>query len=414
MRRVVVTGIDAFSPIGSDKETISRNLKNGVSGVGTLSLSKTEDIPVTIGAEVNDFNPRELLSKKEIKRLDRFCAMSLVNGIKAYNDSGLDKISYDSDRLGVVYGSGIAGVNTLLEDHKKMLEGGWQAVGPFHIPKIVANEAPGNISIKIGATGPNKTPVLACATGTVAIGDSFHLIRDGYADMIVTGACESAINPLSLAGFHVIGALADETKYDDPTQASRPFDKKRTGFVIAEGAGAVVLEELEHAKKRNAHIYAEVVGYGMSGDAYHITAPDPEGRGAYKCMKYAIRDAGLTIDDINYINAHGTSTPFNDVIETKAIKDLFLERAYKIPVNSTKCMVGHMLGGAGAFEFIAVVLQINGNFLHPTINNTDKDPECDLDYVPNEYRDYKIDYAVSNSFGFGGQNASLVIKRYED
>lgn len=414
MRRVVVTGFDAISPIGSYKETIDRNLREGNSGIDILSLSKSKDIPVSFGGEVKDFEPLKYLSKKELKRLDRFCSMSLINGIRAFNDSGLNNEKYDPDRLGVVYGSGIAGVNTLLEDHEKLLEKGWSSVGPFHITKIVANEAPGNISIKIGATGPNKTPVIACATGTMAIGDSFHLIRDGYADMVVAGACESAINPLSIAGFHVIGALAVEKNYDDPKKASRPFDKKRSGFVIAEGAGSVVLEELEQAKKRNATIYAEVAGYGMSGDAYHITAPDPKGRGAYKCMKYAIKDAGISIDDIDYINAHGTSTPFNDSIETKAIKDLFEERAYNIPVNSTKSLVGHLLGGAGAFEFIAILLQINGNYLHPTINHEESDPECDLDYVPNIKRDYKINYALSNSFGFGGQNASLVIKRYEE
>lgn len=412
-RRVVVTGIDAFTPIGSEKDKILRNLKEGVSGVDYLSLSKEVDLPVKIGGEVKDFSPEDYLSKKEIKRLDRFCTMSLINGMRAFEDSGLKASEYDHDRLGVVYGSGIAGVNTLLEDHKKMLESGWQSVGPFHVPKIVANEAPGNISIKIGATGPNKTPVVACATGTIAIGDSFHMIRDSYADMVVCGACESALNPLSLAGFHVINALADEKLYDSPEHASRPFDKNRSGFVIAEGAGAVVLEELEHAKARNARIYAEVLGYGMSADAYHITAPDPEGKGACKCMKWAVMDAGLELEDINYINAHGTSTPFNDSIETKAIKDLFGQKAYKIPVNSTKSMVGHMLGAAGAFEFIATVLQINHNFLHPTINHEVRDPECDLDYVPNRSRDYKINCALSNSFGFGGQNSSLVIKRYE-
>ncbi len=415
MRRVVVTGIDAFSPIGSNKDTILESLKQGVSGIDYLSLTKeNDDLPVTIGGEVRDFRPEEHLSKKEIKRLDRFCSMSLINGIRAFADSGLKDTDYDNDRLGVVYGSGIAGVNTLLEDHKKMLESGWQSVGPFHIPKIVANEAPGNISIKIGAKGPNKAPVAACATGTIAIGDSFHLIRDGYADMVLGGACESAINPLSLAGFNVINALADESKYESPKYASRPFDNRRTGFVIAEGAAAVVLEELEHAKRRNARIYAEIIGYGMSADAYHITAPDPEGKGAYKCMKWAVGDAGISLDDIDYINAHGTSTPFNDSIETRAIKNLFGQRAYNIPINSTKSMVGHMLGAAGAFEFIAIVLQINENFLHPTINNEEKDPECDLDYVANRYRDYRINYALSNSFGFGGQNGSLVIKRYEE
>lgn len=414
MRRVVVTGIDAISPIGSEKNLISQNLKNGISGIDYLTLSKTEDLPVNIGAEVKDFSPENYLSKKEIKRLDRFCSMSLINGIRAFEDSGISKSSYDPDRLGVIYGSGIAGVNTLLEDHKKMLESGWQSVGPFHIPKIVANEAPGNISIKIGATGPNKTPVSACATGTVAIGDAFHLIRDGYAEIVVSGACESAINPLSLAGFHVIAALADEKQYDSPQKASRPFDKRRSGFVIAEGAAALVLEELEHAKNRNASIYAEIVGYGMSADAYHITAPDPEGRGAYKCMKNAVKDAGIDIYDIEYINAHGTSTPFNDSIETKAIKSLFGQKAYNIPINSTKSMVGHMLGGAGAFEAVAVILQIKGNFIHPTINYEEKDPECDLNYVPNTHIERKINYALSNSFGFGGQNASLVIKRYQD
>lgn len=278
----------------------------------------------------------------------------------------------------------------------------------------IANEAAGYLAIKLSAHGPNKTPVNACATGTIAIGDAFHIIKHGYADIMLAGAAESAMNPLSFTGFYALQSLADERVYDTPQQASRPFDKARTGFVIGEGAAAVVLEERQHALERNATIYGEIVGYGASSDAYHITAPDPRGLGAVLCMQWALADGGVSKDQINYINAHGTSTPLNDKTETKAIKSLFGERAYSIPVNATKSMTGHLLGAAGAFETIAILLQINSHFLHPTINQEQADPECDLDYVANSHRQYTIEYALSNSFGFGGQNGSLLICRYKD
>lgn len=409
-KRVVVTGIGAITPIGTGKERFWQALKAGQSGIGRISKFDVTDYPTKIAGEVKDFDLIEYIDKKEARRMDRFTQYGVAATKLAIEDAKLDVEKVDSHRFGVVLGSGIGGIETLEKEYEKLMNKGPSRVSPFFIPMMISNIGAGQISMTFGAKGPNTTVVTACASSTNAIGDAFKIIQRGDADVMITGGAESSITPLSVAGFCSMKALS--TRNDEPEKASRPFDKDRDGFVMGEGSGILILEELEHAISRGAHIYAEVVGYGMSADAYHITAPAPEGEGAARAMRNAIKDANILPEDIDYINAHGTSTPFNDKFETMAIKSVFGEYAYKLSVSSTKSMTGHLLGAAGGIEAIACSLAIDEGFIPPTINYTTPDIECDLDYVPNEGRKVEVQYALSNSLGFGGHNASIILKKY--
>ncbi|MBF8982174.1 beta-ketoacyl-ACP synthase II [Lutibacter sp. B2] len=412
MRRVVVTGIGAITPIGIGKNEFLNSLKEGKSGIDKITRFDTTDYNVKIAGEVKDFNPLDYIDKKEAKRMDRFTQFGVAASKLAIEDSNLDIENIDQNKFGVIVGSGIGGIETLETEHEKLLEKGPGRVSPFFIPMMISNMASGRISMAFGAKGPNTTVVTACASATNAVGDAFKVIQRGDADIMITGGTEASITPMSVSGFINMKALS--TRNDEPTKASRPFDKDRDGFVMGEGAGMLILEELEHALKRGAHIYAEVAGYGMSADAYHITSPAPGGEGAVRSMKNAIDDANVKIEDIDYINAHGTSTTFNDKFESMAIKSLFNEHAYKLAVSSTKSMTGHLLGAAGGIEAIVCALAIHEKFVPPTINYTTvDDDECDLDYVPNKGREQEVNYALSNSLGFGGHNASILLKKYK-
>ncbi|QEK12024.1 beta-ketoacyl-ACP synthase II [Crassaminicella thermophila] len=410
-RRVVVTGIGAITPIGIGKENYWNALKAGKSGIGKITRFDATNFTAQIAAEVKDFQPTDYLDKKEAKRMDRFIQYAVVASKMAVEDSGLDLENIDKNRFGVILGSGIGGIETFEKEYDKLLNKGPGRVSPFFIPMMISNMGAGQISMTLGAKGPNATVVTACASSTNAVGDAFKIIQRGDADIMVTGGTEASITPLAIAGFCTMKALS--TRNDDPMKASRPFDKDRDGFVMGEGSGILILEELEHALNRGAHIYAEVVGYGMSADAHHITAPAPEGEGAARAMKNAIKDANILPEDIDYINAHGTSTPLNDKFETMAIKSVFGKHAYELAVSSTKSMTGHLLGAAGGIEAIACALAIQEDFIPPTVNYTTSDPECDLDYVPNEGRKRIVRYALSNSLGFGGHNATIILKKYE-
>ncbi|WP_053956969.1 beta-ketoacyl-ACP synthase II [Inediibacterium massiliense] len=409
-RRVVVTGLGAITPIGIGKEEFFKGLREGKNGVGKITKFDTEDFSTKIAAEVKNFEPTDYIEKKEAKRMDRFTQYAVAASKMAIEDSKLDLDEIDKNRFGVVVGSGIGGIETFEREHEKLLNKGPGRVSPFFIPMMISNIGAGQVSIAFGAKGPNTTVVTACATSTNAVGDAFKIIQRGDADIMITGGAEASITPLAVAGFSSMKALS--TRNDEPEKASRPFDKDRDGFIMGEGAGILILEELEHAVARGAHIYAEVVGYGMSGDAYHITTPAPEGEGAKRSMENAIKDAGISPEDVDYINAHGTSTAYNDKFETMAIKSLFKDHAYKLAVSSTKSMTGHLLGAAGGIEAIACVMALTENFIPPTMNYTTKDEECDLDYVPNEGRKADVEYALSNSLGFGGHNASILLKKY--
>ncbi|WZL74811.1 beta-ketoacyl-ACP synthase II [Clostridiaceae bacterium 35-E11] len=409
-KRVVVTGVGAITPIGTGKEKFWEALKAGKSGIGKITKFDATNYPTKIAGEVKDFDPMDYIDKKEARRMDRFTQYGVATTKLAIEDAHLDVEKIDANRFGVVLGSGIGGIETLEKEYEKLMEKGPNRVSPFFIPMMISNIGAGQISMTFGAKGPNTTVVTACASATNAIGDAFKIIQRGDADVMITGGAEASITPLSVAGFCSMKALS--TRNDAPEKASRPFDKDRDGFVMGEGSGILILEELEHAINRGAHIYAEIVGYGMSADAYHITAPAPEGEGAARAMKNAIQDANISPENIDYINAHGTSTPFNDKFETMAIKSVFGEHAYKLAVSSTKSMTGHLLGAAGGIEAIACSLAIAEDFIPPTINYTTPDEECDLDYVPNEGRSTKVCYALSNSLGFGGHNASIIFKKY--
>lgn len=409
-RRVVVTGIGCITPVGIGKKAFWDSIVRGVSGVSYITKFDTTDYPTKIAAEVKDFNPEEYLDKKECKRMDKFAQFAVAATKLALDDGKIDVKEINPNRFGVVLGSGVGGIETLEVEHKKLLARGAKRVSPLFIPMMISNMAAGQVSMFFGAKGPNKTVVTACASATNAIGEAFRLIERGDSDIIVTGGTEASITPLSIAGFCSMKALS--TNNDNPQGASRPFDKDRDGFVMGEGAGIIILESLEHAQNRNAEIYAEIVGYGMSADAYHITSPDPEASGAAKAMKYAIEDANITYEDISYINAHGTSTYYNDKFETIAIKKVFKERAYNIPISSTKSMTGHLLGAAGGIEGIVCALAVKNNIVPPTINYKNSDPECDLDYVPNKARNMEVNYALSNSLGFGGHNATIIFKKF--
>ncbi len=410
MRRVVITGIGLESPVGSDKETFWNNIISGKSGISAVESFDVSQYPCRIAGEIKDFEPSLHMEKKEAKRVDRYTQLGVAAAIKAWSDSGLNDFKLDKDEVGVLVGSGIGGIQTIEQQLKVLAEKGPRRVSPFLVPALIANMASGYISMLLGLRGPNSTVVTACATATHAVGDACHIIRRGDANIMLAGGAEAAISHLAFSGFSAARALS--TRNDQPEQASRPFDLKRDGFVMGEGAGVVVLETLDHALSRRANIYGEVVGYGMSGDAYHMTAPDPDGKGAFLCMQRALKSADVEPVEVDYINAHGTSTEFNDKIETMAIKNLFGEHAYNLAISSTKSMTGHLLGAAGAIELIATLLIMQHQVIHPTINYENPDPECDLDYVPNKARESAVSLAISNSFGFGGTNATLAVKNY--
>jgi len=409
MRRVVVTGVGAVSPLGCGNDKNWDALVSGASGIGLITRFDTHDMPVKIAGEVPDFDAERYIDKKEIKKMDLFIQYALAAAHYAMEDSGLEINDENAERVGVLVGAGLGGLPTIEKYHTLLSEGGPKKISPFFIPMLIINLAPGHISIKYGAKGPNISSVSACATSTHSIGDAYHIIKRGDADAMIAGGAESVITPLGIGGFAAMKALSD--KNDDPTAASRPFDKNRDGFVMGEGAGIIVLEEYESAKARGAKIYAEIVGYGMTGDAYHLTAPAPGGEGGARSMKMALKNAGVSPEQVSYINAHGTSTPIGDVYETMAIKSIFGEHAKKLLVSSTKSMTGHLLGAAGGIEAVYTLMAMDKNIVPPTINYTEPDPECDLDYVPNTAREAKLEYAMSNNFGFGGTNATLLFKK---
>jgi 3-oxoacyl-[acyl-carrier-protein] synthase II len=411
-KRVVITGMGAITPLGNSVEEYWEGLKNGKNGACLITKFDASQFATRFACEVKDFDVEKYIDKKEARRMDLFTHYALASAIQAVEDSALDIENEDLDRIGVVYGSGIGGMETFEKQHAVFLKSGPRRVSPFFIPMLISDIAPGHISIKYGFKGPNYAVTSACATSTHAIGDAFILIQRGAADVMVTGGAEAPIIPMSIAGFNASRAIS--TWNDRYSEASRPFDKDRNGFVMGEGAGSLILEEYEHAKKRGAKIYGEIIGVGMTADAYHITAPAPEGEGAFRSMREAIRDAGISTDDIDYINAHGTSTPLNDLNETKAIKKLFGEHAYEMAISSTKSMTGHLLGAAGAVEAIASIMAIKEGVIPPTINLDEPDPECDLNYTPKVAAKREIKYALSNTFGFGGHNATLVFKKFEE
>jgi len=398
------------SPLGSDKVEFWNNLINGKSGISAVESFDVSQYPCRIAGEIKDFDPSRYMEKKEAKRVDRFTQLGIAAALQAWRDAALDNIVLDKDEIGVLVGSGIGGIQTVEQQLKVLAEKGPRRVSPFLVPALIANMASGYISILLGLRGPNSTVVTACASSTHAVGDAWHIIGRGDAEIMLAGGAEAAISHLAFSGFSSARALS--TRNDEPERASRPFDLKRDGFVMGEGAGVVILETLEHALSRGAAIYGEIVGYGMSGDAYHMTAPDPEGRGAFLSMRRALKSASIAPEEVDYINAHGTSTEFNDKIETMAVKKLFGEHAYKLAVSSTKSMTGHLLGAAGAVELIATLLTMQHQVIHPTVNYEYPDPDCDLDYVPNHAREATVNLAISNSFGFGGTNATLAVKRY--
>ena len=409
MRRVVVTGVGVVSPLGTGNGKNWEALMTGKSGIDRVTRFDVTDFPVQIAGEVRDFNPEDFIEKKEVKKMDLFIQYALAAAQFAMEDSGLSVNEENAERVGVLVGAGLGGLPTIEKYHLALQDGGYRKISPFFIPALIINLAPGHISIKYGAKGPNVSSVSACATGTHSIGDAYHMIRRGDADAMIAGGTESTVTPLAIGGFAVMKALS--TRNDDPAAASRPFEKNRDGFVLAEGAGIVVLEEYEAAKKRGAKIYAEVVGYGLSGDAYHLTQPAPEGEGAARCMQMAIRNAGVNPELVDFINAHGTSTPFNDLFETMAIKKVFGDHAKRLMVSSTKSLTGHLLGAAGGIEAVYTLMSMDKGIATPTMNYMEPDPECDLDYVPNAPRDAEIKYAMSNSFGFGGTNATLLFRK---
>jgi 3-oxoacyl-[acyl-carrier-protein] synthase II len=381
----------------------------GVSGIDRLTRFDAGDFPVQIAGEVKDFNPEDFIEKKEIKKMDLFIQYALAAAQFAMEDSGLRVTEENAERVGVLVGAGLGGLPTIEKYHTALLDGGYKKISPFFIPMLITNLAPGHISIKFGAKGPNVSSVSACATGTHSIGDAYQMIRRGDADAMIAGGTESVVTPLAIGGFAVMRALS--TRNDDPQAASRPFEKNRDGFVLAEGAGIVILEEYEAAKKRGAKIYGEVVGYGLTGDAYHLTAPSPGGEGAARCMKMALENAGVNPEEVDFINAHGTSTPMNDLYETLAIKQVFGAHASKLMVSSTKSMTGHLLGAAGGVEAVYTLMSMQNGIATPTINYQEPDPECDLDFIPNTPREARISCALSNSFGFGGTNATLLFRK---
>jgi 3-oxoacyl-[acyl-carrier-protein] synthase II len=410
-RRVVVTGLGLITPVGLGVRESWDAIVAGKSGVGPITYFDTTEYPTKIAAQVKGFAPENYMDVKEAKRLEKFVSFAVAAAKEAIQDAGLNLEQEDLNQIGVIVGSGIGGLDLLERQHSVLLEKGPKRVTPFLIPMMIINMASGMISMLFKLKGPNTAIATACATGSHAIGDAFRIIQRGDAEVMVCGGTEATVTPLGIAGFCSMKAMS--TRNDAPEKASRPFDAQRDGFVMGEGSGVVVLESLDHAMKRNARIYAEIAGYGMTADAYHITAPAPEGEGAAQAMTLAVQDAGLKPEEIDYINAHGTSTDLNDKFETMAIKKVFGDHAYKLAVSSTKSMVGHLLGAAGGVEFIVCVLSIVNKKLTPTINYEVPDPDCDLDYVPNQARDAQVNVVISNSLGFGGHNATLLVKRFE-
>jgi len=409
-RRVVVTGLGALTPIGNTAEELWTGLTHGRSGIGPITKFDATGYDTRIAGEIKKFDPLAFVEKKEARRLDPYLQYAIASSVMAVGDAGLDSARVDGERFGVLIGSGIGGITTLLEGEKVRETKGPDRVSPFVIPMLIINMASGLVSMRFGAKGPNSSIVTACATGNHAIGDAFRIIQRDEADVMIAGGAEAIIVPLTIAGFCAMKAMS--TRNDDPQRASRPFDAGRDGFVCGEGAGIVVLESLEHAVRRDARIYGEVIGYGMTSDAHHMTAPDPEGDGAARAMARALKDARLAPSDVGYVNAHGTSTPYNDKFETIAIKRVFGDHAKKLAVSSTKSMTGHLLGAAGGVEAIATLLALHHGVLPPTINYETPDPDCDLDYIPNQARKQDVEVALSNAFGFGGTNATLAFRKY--
>lgn len=408
MRRVAITGMGVISPIGSGLEKFWSAIKEGKCGIDEITAFDTTDFTVKLAGEVDDFDPKDYMDKKEAKRMDRFCQFAIGASQMAIDDSGLELEKIDKEKIGVVIGSGVGGINTIEKEIEKLHKRGPGKVSPFFIPMIISNMASGLVAIRFEAKGVNLSVVSACASGTNAIGESFKKIQSGVCDIMLAGGSEASVTPATVAGFSSMTALCAN---NDKNRASIPFDKERSGFVMGEGAGMLVMEEYEHAVARGATIYAEIVGYGATCDAHHMTALHPEGKGAAGSIAGAIEDAGIEKEKVGYINAHGTSTPYNDKLETLAIKNVFGDYAYKIPVSSTKSMTGHLIGGAGAVEAVATIMALKDGFIPATINYKVPDPECDLDIVPNEGRKADIEYAMSNSLGFGGHNATILFKR---
>ena len=411
-KRVVVTGLGCITPVGHGKEAFWKALKEGRSGVGEITKFDAADYPTKIAGEVKDFTAEEYMEKKEAKKMDLFVQYAVAGAKLAMEDSKIHGDKIDHEEFGVVLGSGIGGIATFEEQHQKMLEKGPRRISPFFIPMMIVNMASGQVSMSLGAKGPNTTVVTACASATNAIGEAYKIIERGDAKLMITGGTEASITPVSIGGFCSMKAMS--TANEAPEKASRPFDKSRDGFVMGEGSGILLLEELDHALERGAEIYGEVVGYGMSADAYHITAPAPEGEGGKRAMLKALADRNTPFEAVDYINAHGTSTPYNDQFESMAIKSVFKNHGNKLAVSSTKSMTGHLLGAAGGVEAIASLLAIKHGIVPPTINYDTPDPECDLDYTPNKAQERTVNYAMSNSLGFGGHNATILFKKYRD
>ena len=405
-KKVMVTGLGLVTPIGNQVDITWNNLINGKSGIDYIKSFDPEGFETKIAAEVKEFNPSEILGRKESKRLDRFAQFACVASKEAVNHSGLDIQNEDATRIGVLIGSGVGGIITITDQHKVMLNRGPKRVSPFLVPMMLGDMASGQVSMMLGAKGPNFSTVSACATGADSIGEAYEMIRRGVIDVAIAGGTEAAVCPIGIAGFNSCMALS--TKNDNPKSASRPFDKERDGFVLGEGAGIVILESEEHASKRNANVIAELLGYGASSDAHHVTQPHPEGEGASRAMQMALSASKTNINEIDYVNAHGTSTPLNDKFETISIKNTFGEHAYKMPISSTKSMTGHLLGAAGAIESVISILVINNSVIPPTINYENPDTDCDLNYVPNQSIESNISKVMTNSLGFGGHNSSLV------
>ena len=412
INRVVITGVGLVTPIGIGKEEFWQSLIQGKSGIDKISYFDTSEYPTKIAAEVKNFNYMNFISPKEANRMDKSTQFSIVSAMLALEDSELEITEINSHSTGVIIGSGIGGIGTFEKQHKILLENGPRRVSPFFVPMMISNISAGEIAIKIGAKGPNGVITTACASSTHAIGIAFKLLQQGDAQIILSGGTEAAISPMALAGFCKMKALSVQN--NEPSRASRPFDSERDGFIMGDGAGILILETLKHAKNRNANIYAEILGFGMTADAYHITAPAPNGEGAIKAMEIALTNAKISPSQIDYINAHGTSTPLNDKLETLAIKKVFGKHAYDLKISSNKSMTGHLLGASGGVEAIATALTIKNNIIPPTINYNSPDPECDLDYTPNKSKNGVVNYAISNSFGFGGHNGVIVLGKYKE
>ncbi len=409
-KRVVVTGLGAITPIGNNLAEYWQGLLDGRNGIASITLFDASRHSCRIAGEVKKFDPHEYMERKEAKRMDRFAQFAVAASKQALADAQLEINDLNAEQIGVLIGTGIGGIKVLEDQQEIYLKRGPSRCSPFMVPMMIANMAAGLTAIQVGAKGPNSCTVTACAAGSNAVGDAFRLLQNGYAKAMICGGTEAAVTPLAVAGFASARALS--TRNDDPTTACRPFDRDRDGFVMGEGAGILILEELEHALSRGANIYAEIVGYAMTCDAYHITSPVPDGRGATRAIELSLKDAALDPQQVSYINAHGTSTSANDVTETKAIKKALGEHAYKIAISSTKSMTGHLLGGSGGIEAVATAMAVANDKVPPTINLVNPDPECDLDYVPDKSRDHKVEVALSNSFGFGGHNVTLAFKKY--